>query len=88
MDEGYGTTPDDGHKYYAYMLLHMDDCVCIHHDASAQLKRLEKFFKMKPVSIGDLDMHLGAKVKTTRLAEVLLHGDFPQQVYPRSSMEC
>jgi hypothetical protein len=59
--------PDDGHKYYAYMLLHVDDCLCIHHDGISALKELDKYFKMKPGSIGDPDTYLGATLKQTTL---------------------
>ena len=61
------TRPDDGFRYYAYLLLYVDDCLCVHHDAEGQLHELDKFFKMKPGSIGDPDLYLGAKVKKTVL---------------------
>lgn len=60
--------PSDGHKYYAYILLYVDDCLCIHHDAMGQLVHLDKFFKMKPGSMGDPEFYLGAKVKKMDLA--------------------
>jgi hypothetical protein len=55
--------PDDGFRYYAYALLYVDDLLVIHHDADACLKEIDKFFKMKPDSIGDPDFYLGAKLK-------------------------
>lgn len=61
------TREDDGFKYYAYILLYVDDCLCVHHDAEGQLLELNKFFKMKPGSIGDPDIYLGAKIKKTVL---------------------
>jgi len=36
------TRPDDGLRYYAYMLLYVDDCLCIHHDAENALYELDK----------------------------------------------
>jgi hypothetical protein len=57
------TRPDDGHKYYAYMLLYVDDCLCIHHDGVSALKELDHYFKMKKGSIGNPDIYLGAKLK-------------------------
>ncbi len=59
--------PDDGHKYYAYMLLYIDDALSIHHDAEGELLKLDRFFKMKPDSIGDPTMYLGAKIKKVTL---------------------
>ncbi len=45
----------------------MDDCLCIHHSAEDELNKIDKFFKMKPGSIGDPDLYLGAKVKTMKM---------------------
>ena len=60
--------PSDGQKYYAYMLLYVDDCLLIHHDAENELRRLDKFFAMKKGSIGDPDIYLGAKLRKMTLA--------------------
>jgi len=59
--------PQDGHKYYAYALLYVDDILVVHHDAMSCLKRIDKYFKMKPGSIGDPDFYLGAKLRQTQL---------------------
>ena len=55
--------PDDGLKYYAYILLYVDDALCVHHDGVKALEELDYFFKMKDNSIGDPEMYLGAKIK-------------------------
>jgi len=60
-------TTEDGIPYYAYILLYVDDCLCICHDAVGQLEELDQYFKMKPGSIGDPDIYLGAKLKKTVL---------------------
>jgi hypothetical protein len=39
---------EDGFGYYAYILLHVDVVLCIGHDAVDEIKRLDKFFPMKP----------------------------------------
>jgi len=59
--------PDDGFKYYAYILLYVDDCLCIHHDAEGALKELDKYFQMKPGSIGNPDVYLGSKLRMVTL---------------------
>lgn len=59
--------PDDSISYYAYMLLYVDDCLCIHHDAESALLELDKYFQMKPGSIGDPDIYLGAKLRLVQL---------------------
>ena len=61
--------PDDGHKYYAYALLYVNDILAIHHDAMQCLKDIDRFFKMKPGSIGDPDFYLGAKLHPIQLSD-------------------
>ena len=61
-------TRPDGFKYYAYVLLYVDDALSIHHDGTEVLKQIDFFFRMKPGSIGDPDMYLGGKLRQTRLA--------------------
>ena len=56
------THPDDGFKYYEYVLLYVDDCLAISHDATSVLEQLDKYFQMKPGSIGNPDIYLGAKL--------------------------
>ena len=53
----------DGTTYYGYiLLLYVDDALCINHDAQVELEKLDRFFKMKPGSIGDPDIYLGGKL--------------------------
>jgi hypothetical protein len=55
--------PEDDFRYYAYVLLCVDDVLCIAHDAVDEIKTLDKFFPMKPGFIGDPDIYLGTKLK-------------------------
>jgi hypothetical protein len=59
--------PTNGHKYYAYALLYVDDILIVHHDSVLCLHKIDKYFKMKPGSMGDPDFYLGAKVQQTKL---------------------
>jgi hypothetical protein len=59
--------PDDDFKYYAYILLYVDDVLCVAHNAVDEITKLDKFFPMKPGSIGDPDTYLGAKLKKVML---------------------
>ena len=59
--------PEDGFQYYSYVLIYVDDCLAIHHDAVGVLTELDYYFKMKPGSIGDPDIYLGAKLRKTTL---------------------
>jgi hypothetical protein len=40
------------------MLLYVEDCLCIHHNAKSALYELGQFFPMN----GDPDVYLGAKL--------------------------
>jgi hypothetical protein len=64
--------PDDGHKYYAYALLYVDNICVVHHNAELCVQQVGKYFKMKPGSIGDPDFYLGVKLRTKRLLNGVL----------------
>ena len=59
--------PDDGFEYYSYILCYVDDILVIHHDALSILKKIDSYFKLKPTSVGDPDIYLGAKVTKMNL---------------------
>ena len=61
--------PDEyeGEPYYRYMLLYVDDCLCIGMKAKEELETLDRYFQMKPGSITDPDFYLGNKLKPVTL---------------------
>ena len=59
--------PSDGAEYYAYILLYANDILCIHQNTESFLIKVDKYFKLKPDSIGDPDMYLESKVRPTKL---------------------
>jgi hypothetical protein len=61
------TRPDDGVLYWAYILIYVDDILCVHHDPNAPLAKLDEYFKMKEGFIQVPIFYLGAKVKNTVL---------------------
>ena len=61
------TRPDDGVRYYSYILCYVDDILCIHHDAMKVLGRINKYLPLKSESVGDPDIYLGAKLRQTQL---------------------
>lgn len=58
----------DGDPYYSYILCYVDDVLVIHHDAMPTLMKIDKYFKLKPSSIGDPEMYLGTKLKYHKTA--------------------
>jgi hypothetical protein len=61
------TRPDDGVLYRAYILIYVDDILCVHHDPSAPLAKLDEYFKMKEGSIQVTTFYLGANMNKTFL---------------------
>ena len=60
--------PSDVFKYYGYILLYVDDVMVVHNDALDVLMNINKYFKLKPNSIGDPNIYLGAKLKKMIMA--------------------
>ena len=81
------TEKTDGTKYWAYVLLYVDDVMVIHHDAMSILARLDKYFKLKPDSIGDPSMYLGATVKKMILDNGVSAWASSPAKYVRTSVE-
>jgi hypothetical protein len=62
------TRPEDNVHYYAYILCYVDDILCIHHDPVSVMSEINKYLPLKPSSVGNPDIYLGAKLKETRLS--------------------
>jgi hypothetical protein len=57
------TRHSDGVRYWAYILIYVDDILCVHHDPGTPLAKLDDYFKMKEGSIQFPTFYLGAKLK-------------------------
>ena len=53
----------DGYEYYRYILCYVYDALVVHHEAMTTLMKMDKYFKLKPSSIGDPDIYLGGKAE-------------------------
>ncbi len=49
------------------MLVYVDNILCIHEDPDSVFEVLNKYFPLKPESVGTPDIHLGAKLKLIEL---------------------
>ncbi len=49
------------------MLVYVDNILCIHDNPDIVLKVLDKYFPLKPDSVGAPDIYLGAKLKLMQL---------------------
>lgn len=55
--------PSDGTEYWEYVLLYVDDALCISHRPNEVLeKEIGKYWIMKPNSVGPPKLYLGNKV--------------------------
>ncbi len=59
--------PDDKFEYWLYILCYVDKIMVIHHNALDILNKIDKFFTLKPKSIGDPDIYLGCKLRKMTL---------------------
>ena len=58
----------DNTDYWEYVLLYVDDCLCILVDPELFIREdIEKYFLMKEASIGEPDVYLGGKVRKVEL---------------------
>jgi len=53
----------DGFEHYEYVLLYVDDVLAIGDNPQVVLEKIDKYFGLKPGSLADPTMYLGAKVR-------------------------
>ena len=80
------TRTSDQFKYYSYVLIYVDDILCIDEDATSVLKELDKYFMMKPGSIGDPDLYLGAKLRKVQLNNGVFAWAFSASIYAHEAV--
>ncbi len=82
------TRPSDNFRYYAYILCYVDDILCMHHDPMTILDLINGYMPLKPSSVGDPYIYLGAKLRRTRLPNgVWAWGLSPSKYVAQSSKE-
>jgi hypothetical protein len=79
------TRPDDGVLYWAYILIYVDDILCVHHDHCTPLAKLDEYFKMKEGSIQVPTLYLGAKLKNTVLPNGVVAWGMSSSKYVQSA---
>ena len=53
----------DGFEYWEYVLLYVDDVLAIGEEPQEVLRKIDKYFGLKPGSLADPSQYLGAKVR-------------------------
>jgi hypothetical protein len=81
--------PVTGVLYCSYILIYVDDILCIHHEAMPALDKLGKYFTLKPSSVGNPSMYLGAKLKLTQMSNgVYAWGVSPAKYIKKAVSNC
>ena len=78
--------PSDGLEYYSYVLCYVDDVLAIGHDAEDVLKKIDKYFGLKPGSLGDPKQYLGAKLRKMRMSNGVWAWAFSPSQYVQESV--
>ena len=60
-------TRTDGQDYYEYILLYVDYCLCISENPKPALLQVDKYFPVKPVSLGPPKNYLGGTFSKIQL---------------------
>jgi hypothetical protein len=81
------TRPDDGVLYWAYILIYVDDILCVYHDPGAPLEKLDEYSKMKEGSIQAPTFYLGAKLKKTVLPNSVVAWGMISSKYVQSAVQ-
>ncbi len=83
------TRPEDNVHYYAYILCYADDILCIHHDPMSVMNEINGYLPLKPSSVGNPDIYLGAKLKQTQLPNgVMAWGLSPSKYVVQAVKNC
>ena len=61
------TRKSNGLEYYEYVLIYADDVLAIGYDPRKFLKQVDKYFGLKPGSLADPNIYLGARLKLMEL---------------------
>jgi hypothetical protein len=81
------TCPDDGVLYWAYILIYVDDILCVHHDPGSPLAKLDKYLNINEGSIQVPTFYLGAKLKKNVLPNGVVAWGMSSSKYVQSSVQ-
>ena len=59
-------TKPDGTKYYEYLLVYVDDILCISHNTKAIMDQMAELYRLKEGNVGPPERYLGADTKITQ----------------------
>ena len=62
-------TKPDGTKYWSYIIVYVDNVLCIDHDPKSMMKMISEIYRMKEGSIETPKVYLGANIKQWNLQD-------------------
>jgi hypothetical protein len=78
---------DDGTPYWEYVLLYVDDALCVSMDAKRVLEdQIGKYFLIKPGSVGPPTLYLGNKVSSVTLENEVQAWSFSSSQYVQNAV--
>jgi Reverse transcriptase (RNA-dependent DNA polymerase) len=78
----------DGGEYWEYVLLYVDDVLCVSENAERILKgEIGKYFNLKPSSIGPPDIYLGGKLREVILENGVKAWAFGSSQYVQAAVK-
>ena len=80
-------TRTDGLDYYEYILLYVDDCLFIYDNSKPALLQVEKYFPIKPASLGTPKTYLGGTVSKIQLPNGVQAWAFSLSQYVHESVK-
>jgi hypothetical protein len=79
--------PEDGFLYWTYILIYVDDILCVHRNPGDELIILDKYFKMKDGYIQEPTFYLGAKLKKTVLPNGVIAWGMSSSKYVNAAVQ-
>ncbi len=77
---------DNGLDYYEYVLLYVNDCLVVSQHPKETLMRLDKYFPLKPESVGPPKFYLGGKLSQIELSNGVLAWSVSANMYIQQAL--
>jgi hypothetical protein len=82
------TRPENNVYYYTYILCYIDDILCIHPIPMSVMNKINGYLPLKTSSVGNPDIHLGAKLKPRLPNGVMAWGLSPAKYVIQAVKNC
>ena len=80
-------TSTDGQDYYEYILLYVDNCLCISENPKPALLQFKKYFPIKPASLGPPKTCIGGTVSKIQLPNGVHAWEFSSSQYVHEAVK-